>query len=134
MKEGIARFAQRLGIAERVVFAGFRPVEEIWAANHVLLMPSRREGLPLAMVEAMLCGRAVVATDVAGHSEIIRDGETGFLADAPTVRSFAEAMERFWNRRSEAEVIGKAAAQRIRELVPPDPAHAFAEKLKSVAG
>jgi glycosyltransferase involved in cell wall biosynthesis len=34
------------------------------------------------MVEAMLCGRPVVATNVAGHSEIVEDGVTGFLADA----------------------------------------------------
>jgi glycosyltransferase involved in cell wall biosynthesis len=134
MREGIERLADRLGILDRVVFAGFRSVEEIWAANHVLLMPSRREGLPLAMVEAMLCGRPVVATDVAGHAEIVEDGITGYLADAPTVGSFGAAMERFWERRGEAEVIGKAGARRIRELVPPDPARVFAERLKTLAG
>ena len=134
MRVGIERLAQRLGLAERVVFAGFRPVEEIWAANHVLLMPSRREGLPLTMVEAMLCGRPVIATDVAGHREIIEDDVTGFLADAPSTRSFAEAMERFWERRGEAEAIGKAAARRIRELVPNNPARVFSEKLKVLAG
>lgn len=58
-------------------------------------MPSRFEGLPLAMVEAMLCARPVVATDVAGHAEIIEDGVTGFLADAPTAGSMAAALERF---------------------------------------
>jgi glycosyltransferase involved in cell wall biosynthesis len=69
-RNGLERLAQRLGISDRVVF-GFMPVEEIWARNHVLVMLSRLEGLPLTMVEAMLCRRPVVATDVAGHSEII---------------------------------------------------------------
>ena len=86
---------------------GFATVPDIWAANHLLVMPSRFEGLPLAMVEAMLCARPVVATDVAGHKEIIEEGVTGFLADAPTAASVATALERFWDRRAEAEEIGR---------------------------
>jgi glycosyltransferase involved in cell wall biosynthesis len=137
--EGVTRqnlewLARKLGLSDRIVFAGFRPVEEIWAQNHVLVMPSRFEGMPLAMVEAMLCARPVVATDVAGHAEIIEDGVTGFLADAPTVGAMAAALERFWERRDEAEEIGKAGALRIRQLVPPDPARVFAERLKQLAG
>ncbi|MBV8361748.1 MAG: glycosyltransferase [Deltaproteobacteria bacterium] len=60
------------------------------------------DDLPLAMVEAILCRRPMVATDVAGHAEIIQDGVTGFLADAPTTASIATALERFWARRAEA--------------------------------
>jgi len=44
----------------------------------------------------MLCARPVVATDVAGNSEVVEDGITGFLADAPTVRNLGNAMERLW--------------------------------------
>jgi glycosyltransferase involved in cell wall biosynthesis len=115
MRNVLERLAQRLGLSDRVVFAGHAPVAEIWASNHVLVMPSRREGLPLAMVEAMLCGRPVVATDVAGHSEIIEDGVTGFLADAPTVSSMAKALEQFWARRADAMEIGAAASKRLTE-------------------
>jgi len=137
--EGPARpslewLARRLGLAERVRFPGFVKPEEIWAENHVLVMPSRSEGLPLAMVEAMLCSRPIVATDIAGHSEIVEDGVTGFLADAPTPRAMAAALERFWARRTEAEGIGKAAKRRIQQLVPPDPVRVFAEILKALAG
>jgi glycosyltransferase involved in cell wall biosynthesis len=134
MRETLERLARLLGIAERVEFAGLvADIEQVWGANHVLVMPSRFEGLPLAMVEAMLCARPVVATNVAGHAEVVEDGVTGFLADAPTVRSVAGALERFWERRHEAEQIGAAAARRIRQLVPPDPAKVFAEKLKMLA-
>jgi glycosyltransferase involved in cell wall biosynthesis len=133
VRQGLEWLAHRLGLADRVVFAGFAAVEEIWASNHVLVMPSRLEGLPLAMVEAMLCARPVVATDVAGHAEIVEDGVTGFLADAPTAASMAMALERFWARRGEAEAIGQAGARRIRQLVPPDPARVFSDKLKRLA-
>jgi glycosyltransferase involved in cell wall biosynthesis len=133
MRQSLEWLAGKLGISDRVVFAGFAAVQEIWAANHVLVMPSRFEGLPLAMVEAMLCARPVVATDVAGHREIIEDGATGFLADAPTADSISAALERFWERRGEAEEIGKAGARRIRQLVPPDPIRVFAEQLLAIA-
>lgn len=132
MREGLERLAARLGLSSRIVFPGFAPVEEIWAANHVLVMPSRYEGLPLAMVEAMLCGRPVIATDVAGHREVVEEGVTGFLADAPTAAGVAAALERFWQRRGEAEEMGKAAARRIRELVPPDPVRVFSDKLQGL--
>jgi glycosyltransferase involved in cell wall biosynthesis len=134
MRDSLERLSRRLGLSDRVSFAGLMPVEEIWASNHVLVMPSRYEGLPLAMVEAMLCGRPVIATDVAGHSEVIEDGVTGFLADAPTTPRMVEALERFWTRRDDAQMMGKAGSKRIRQLVPPDPVHIFVEKLREILG
>ena len=129
MGESIRWLAQSLGIAERVVFAGFATVSDIWAQNHVLVMPSRFEGLPLAMIEAMLCGRPVIATDIAGHREVLEDGVTGYLAEAPSTNALGVALERFWNRRDEAEELGKAGARKIRKLVGSDPIRAFSDKL-----
>jgi glycosyltransferase involved in cell wall biosynthesis len=133
MRDTLERLAQLFALSHRVTFAGHVSVEDIWCRNHMLVMPSRYEGLPLAMVEAMLCGRPVVATDVAGHSEIIEDGVTGFLADGPSVPSLARALERFWDKRAELDVIGAVAAKRIRELVPPDPVRIFSDKIEKLA-
>jgi glycosyltransferase involved in cell wall biosynthesis len=127
---GLERWSRHLGLSDRIVFEGrVADVEKIWALNHILVMPSRIEGLPSSVVEAMLCGRTVVATDVAG-AEVVEDGVTGFLAGAPSVRCVGEALERFWARREDAREIGVAAAKKIRDLVPPDPARIFADKLK----
>jgi glycosyltransferase involved in cell wall biosynthesis len=134
MQLGLEWLARKLGIADRIVFPGFARVEDIWAANHVLVMPSRFEGLPLAMVEAMLCARPVIAPDIAGHREVIEDGVTGFLADAPSVASISVALERFWEQRGDAEAIGKAGARRIRQLFPRDPVAEFSGKLQRLAG
>jgi len=79
----------------------------------------------------MLCGRSVVATDVAG-AEVVEDGITGFLAEAPSVRCVGNALERFWGRKEKAKEIGAAAAERIRQLVPPDPARVFADKIRGL--
>ncbi len=133
MKDGIERLVHRLGLAGRVTFAGYvSPVEDIWSENHALLMPSRGEGLPLAMVEAMLCGRAVIATDIGGHSEIVEEGITGFLADAATVASVTRALERMWECRFELRRMGEAASRSIRKKIPADPAKVFSENIRAL--
>jgi glycosyltransferase involved in cell wall biosynthesis len=129
MRGSLEWLARTLHIADRVVFAGFANVDQIWAENHVLVVPSRFEGGPMVTVEAMSYGRPVIGTPVGFHPEVIEDGVTGFLADAPTASSIAVALERFWQRRGEAEEIGKAGARRISQLVPPDPVRVFSDKL-----
>ena len=83
----------------------------------------------MVTVEAMSYGRPVIGTPVGLHPEVIEDGLTGFLADAPTANSIATALERFWQRRGEAEAIGKAGARRILQLVPHDPVGVFSDKI-----
>lgn len=130
VKKGLARLADRLGLGARIDFAGHvSSVNKIWSENHVLLMPSRWEGMPLTVVEAMLCARPVVATDVGGIKEIVEDGVTGFLATAPTVESFRGALENMWTRRADLQAMGKAAAKVIRTIVPSDPIDVFLNKL-----
>ena len=106
-------------------------VASIWEQNHILVLPSRYEGLPLALVEAMWCARPAVVTDVAGNAEVCVDNETGFVAQAPTVPLFAEALERAWNRRGDWQRMGQAARARAESQIPRDSGALFAEKLKS---
>jgi glycosyltransferase involved in cell wall biosynthesis len=132
-RESLERMAKSLDLSDRVVFAGFAEVKNIWAPHHALVMPSRYEGMPLAIVEAMLCARPVVATNVAGHAEIIEDGVTGFLADAVNAPSFSDALERAWERRDDLQHMGEAAARSVRKLVPPDPPAVFSKILRDLA-
>jgi len=132
-QESLERMAKSLGLSDRVVFAGFAEVKNIWASHHALVMPSRYEGMPLAIVEAMLCARPIIATNVAGHAEIIEDGVTGFLADAANASSFSDTLERAWARRGDLQKMGEAATHAIRTLVPPDPPAVFSNILKDLA-
>lgn len=128
------RLTRMLGLEDRVKFCGQVPdLEKVWATHHALVLPSRAEGLPLAMVEAMLCARPVIVTDVAGNAEVLRDGATGFVAEAPTVRHLNAALERAWQQRENWQGIGHAAARSIREFVPRDPALEFARQLLALA-
>ncbi|MGD0458132.1 MAG: glycosyltransferase family 4 protein [Terriglobia bacterium] len=106
-------------------------IRAVWEQNHLLVLPSRYEGLPLALVEAMWCGRPAVVTDVGGNAELCIDGETGFVAPAATVSSFNHALQRAWERRKEWAQMGQAARVRVERQVPKDPIGQFCERLKN---
>src|SRR5437016_1154520 len=126
--EALADLAARLGL-RNVSFEGqTEDVLGIWKNHHALVLPSRAEGLPLALVEAMMCGRPAVVTNVGGNIEVVQDGVTGFLA-TPDEDSIDAALEEAWTRRGELRQMGERAALRIRELVPANPAQDFADTL-----
>jgi glycosyltransferase involved in cell wall biosynthesis len=103
---------------------------DIWKQNHLLVLPSRYEGVPIVLVDAMWCARPAVVTDVGDNAKMCVEGETGFVAPAPTVSSFSDAMERAWQRRQEWQQLGLAARARAEELIPTDPISAFCDRLK----
>jgi glycosyltransferase involved in cell wall biosynthesis len=65
-----------------------------WARTHVAVLPSRREGLPLSLLEAAACGRAMIASDVPGCREVVVHERTGLLFPVDVVPALADAMER----------------------------------------
>ena len=130
--EALADLAARLGL-RNVSFEGqTEDVLGIWKNHHALVLPSRAEGMPLALVEAMMCGRPCVVTKVGGNAEVVQDGVTGFLA-TPDEDSIDAALEEAWTRRGELRQMGERAALRIRELVPANPAEDFADTLLDLA-
>jgi len=66
----------------------------IWRDAAIAVLPSWREGLPKSLLEAAACARPIVATDVPGCREIVRDGENGFLTPLHDVAALADALER----------------------------------------
>jgi L-malate glycosyltransferase len=86
-----------------------------------MLLPSLNEGMPLAIVEAMICGRPVITTDVGGNTEWIMDGVEGFIAGGANIAAIEDAMERAWQRINDWEAMGMAAHQRAIGLHDPRP-------------
>lgn len=128
-REAIAALSKRLALDSRVTIGGHRNIMDIWAEHHVLALPSRAEGLPIAIVEAMMAGRPVVTTNVAGNAELLAEGKTGFIAEAPATALVAQALERMWAARDRLPDMGRAANRAVRAAVPPDPALVLAQSL-----
>lgn len=115
-------------ISDRIIFHGrSSDILSVWQNNHLLLLPSLNEGTPLALVEAMLCARPVITTDVGGNTEWVRDGEDGFIAAGANIQALDDAMERAWQSRSSWEDMGKRAYQRAKTLHEPAPGKRFLE-------
>ncbi|MFC1680372.1 glycosyltransferase [Pseudomonadota bacterium] len=121
-RDFLHHLAGRRGIAERCHFAGHvTNIKEVWRDNHALVLPSRSEGMPLALVEAMLCGRAALVTDVAGMTELVDDEINGFVANGPDTRSVHECLSRLWHRRHQLDEMGRAAFETATEIYDAHP-------------
>ena len=112
---------EHLGLAERVVLHGHAALDKIWSKNHVLLLPSRREGMSLALQEAMQAGRAAVVTPLLGLGELVEDGTTGLVLGGLDSADIAEGLERLWLLRKRLDVMGAAAYERVTAWLQKDP-------------
>jgi len=93
LEERLRRQAQQAGVAHRVHLVGWQEeVVSCYEAFDVFVLPSLWEGCPYTLLEAMGCERAVVATRVAGCSDIVREGETGLLVPPAQPEALAEAL------------------------------------------
>ena len=87
--------ARRLGIADRVRFLGHRDdALALVAGFDVAVLPSDREGCPLAVLEYMALGRAIVATRVGGVPDLVADGAQALLVDRGDSEQLARAIDR----------------------------------------
>lgn len=115
-RASLERLAQELSV--QVDFLGHRPNEEIpelLAAMDVMVCSSRFEGMPLAILEWMAAGKAIVATRVGGIPTIIEDGREGLLVPPLDPGPLAEAVGRLLDSPSDRSRLGDAARRRQRE-------------------
>lgn len=122
-EEKIRKAAAMYGVEDKIIWGGFAKDvrREIWAKHHLLVMPSMLEGMPLTLVEAMICGRPTVCSDVGGAAELVEDGVNGFLAGAPFAGQLGLALERVWERRDELEAMGARAHSDATDFCPANP-------------
>ena len=98
----------------RVIFAGWlEDSARVYPAIDLYVAASTKEGLPLALLEAMGAGLAVVATDVPGHRDVVRDGETGLLVPAGDARALAAALEALMDDPERRVRMGRAGRARV---------------------
>ena len=98
LKEYLSNLAKQLGIADHVVFLGFRKdIPELCNASDISAFPSKIEGLGLAGIEAMAAGVPLISSNVHGILDYVIDGETGYACDPEDVDGFAKAIDKLAN-------------------------------------
>jgi glycosyltransferase involved in cell wall biosynthesis len=115
----VKSLVKELGLEGSAKFLGPVPNEDVvhlMRACDVFLHASRGgEGIPRAILEAMACGKPVVATRVAGVKEAVRDGETGYTAEVGDIDGLAEATLRLLRDEKLRERLGKKARLIVEE-------------------
>jgi glycosyltransferase involved in cell wall biosynthesis len=113
-RERLEELARVVGVSERVDWHGWSETPRNYlGALDVFVLPSRNEGFPLALLEALLAGTAVVASDVGSVAEAIQDGETGLLVPPDDHVALAGALRRLLADES----LGPRLGERGRQFV-----------------
>ena len=107
----------RLGLSERVHFLGLRQdIQAILAMLDVFVLPSLSEGLSMAILEAMMAKKPVIATRVGGNPEIVLDGETGFLVPPKDSQALAASLATLLLNRDQATQFAERGKRRAEGL------------------
>ena len=114
-RAALAALAAELGVADALLLPGRvgDVAAVLWAAE-LVVHPSRWEGFGLALLEAMLCERPIVASAVSSIPEIVSDGETGLLVPADDAPALAAAVGRLLDDPALASQLGRSGAARAR--------------------
>jgi glycosyltransferase involved in cell wall biosynthesis len=91
----------------------------VYQDSELLVVPSLEDGFPFVLVEGMSCGLAVIATDQAGASECIRNGNTGWIIPGAEVEPLTSAFENALQSRSQLEKMGIAARHDVATYAGP---------------
>jgi glycosyltransferase involved in cell wall biosynthesis len=108
----LRELANELGCASRVNFAGWSDPVSVLRTVDAVVLPSRDEGLPLAMLEAMRAGFPVIATSVGSVTEALEDGVTGLVIPPEDHVALVRSLRRFAASPSLREQLGIAAKAR----------------------
>jgi glycosyltransferase involved in cell wall biosynthesis len=112
----LAARAAELGIAERVAFLGRRDdAPDLLEGCDVFVLPSRREGLGVAALEALAAGRPVVASRVGGLGQVVVDGESGLLVPPGDAEALRSALARVVASPELREALGRAGPLRVAQ-------------------
>jgi len=113
-RDFLQRKAEIACLESKLSFLGFRDdICEILNSANIFVLPSRYEGMPLAILEAMAAGLPVITTDVGDNSLLVEDGVTGFIVHPNAPVALAEKLQILINNSSLEKSMGMSAKQKI---------------------
>jgi glycosyltransferase involved in cell wall biosynthesis len=111
--------SQAYGLDGRIRFLGWQKSEQLareYAEANIFLFPSRDEGMPNAVLEAMASGLPVIATKIAGNEELVVEGETGALVPLEDAEALRAALRSLLEDGSQRERWGRAGRERVQRM------------------
>jgi glycosyltransferase involved in cell wall biosynthesis len=115
-RPSVESLASDLGISDRATFHGtIVDMESRYADLDLIVLPSDCEAFPVSLLEAMACGRPVVASDAPGTRELVEPGTTGLLVPAGEAKALAEAVVTLAGDRDRMEAMGRAGRARVEK-------------------
>jgi glycosyltransferase involved in cell wall biosynthesis len=116
LRDEMEALAGSLGVRDRCHFVGYRQdVGAFFAAFDTVALTSANEGTPVTLIEALAARVPVVSTDVGGVSDVVGEGETGFLVPAGDLDAIADRLARLAHDRELRERFGEAGSVSVRE-------------------
>ena len=115
LEKELKELAEKKGVLDQVHFLGYRTdVKELLQAADVFVMPSIREGLSRSIMEAMASGLPCVVSRIRGNSDLIKDGEGGYLCETKNVEQYVNAINQLLSI-SLRKKMGKKNLERIKK-------------------
>lgn len=116
LRKKIQKRIEVAGIEDKVWLAGARDkIAEIMNLMTIFVLPSLAEGISNTILEAMACGLPVIATNVGGNAELIKDGQTGFIVPASDPHAIKEKILQYIEAPDLLQEHGQSARRRIKE-------------------
>jgi glycosyltransferase involved in cell wall biosynthesis len=120
-EEYLKELVQYYALEHNIKFMGFeRDFRNIWKDYHLHVLCSRGEGLALALIESMFCGRPAVVTFTGGNHELVRDGIDGFVCMGTNPEMIERSLDQAWKHREELKRMGLNSFERAKSWVPED--------------
>jgi glycosyltransferase involved in cell wall biosynthesis len=115
-KNKLIALAEKLGIANKIIFMGMRnDVVNLYSVMNIFVLPSRREGLPMVLLEAMAAQIPIIATDIEGVSTLIQNEKTGILVKPKNAEGLAIAIMSLLQDQKKAEYLAAQGRKLVEE-------------------
>jgi glycosyltransferase involved in cell wall biosynthesis len=118
-KAKLEELSRSLGISNNIIFCGRIPhkyIFDYYAASDIFVLPSKYEGFSRSLMEAGISGRAIVTTNVSGASDLVTDGESGFIVGVEDMNAFQEKIIQLLLDEQKARLFGMRIKENVRKL------------------
>ena len=131
MLEEYKRIVKEMGIEDRVDFLGYRrDIHKLVSMCDISVSASRREGLPVNLIEAMAIGKPIIATRVRGNADLVENGANGYLVELDNWQEMADRICELYTHPETAEKMSKSAVKMAEKYSIENVNHTLSEVYK----